>query len=252
MLLTGAGLSTRSGIPDYRSPGRERRRPPIQHRAFINDVLIRRRYWARSAVGWPQFREAQPNAGHAAVAALQRAGVVSGVVTQNVDGLHAKAGSHAIELHGALAQVRCLDCGALDGRDAVQERILEANPTALEWSHSLSPDGDADIPDDAVADFIVPLCVVCRGVLKPDVVFFGDSVPAERTARALSTLDRADALLVLGSSLEVFSGYRFALRAAERRMPIVLITWVPPAPTASPQLGGRSISARHCRRWLIR
>ncbi len=232
-VLTGAGCSTESGIPDYRGPGtRERARNPIQHRAFLSDASVRARYWARSALGWPRFSAARPNGAHHALAALERAGQVVGLVTQNVDRLHHRAGSvDAIELHGALAEVRCLDCGAREPRDELQRRILELNP-ALDAAvraraAELAPDGDADLDDDAVRGFRAPPCLACGGVLKPDVVFFGDNVPRPRVDRAHATLERGDALLVVGSSLTVFSGYRFVLRAAERGVPVAIVNLGP-------------------------
>jgi NAD-dependent SIR2 family protein deacetylase len=224
-LLTGAGMSTASGIPDYRGPQtKDRPRNPIQHRAFIEDAKTRARYWARSTLGWPRFRAFEPNEAHRAVATWQRFGQITGLITQNVDRLHHKAGSEqVIELHGALFEVRCLACGALEPRDALQLRILEANPSAQAWAFSMAPDGDADIPDQALEGFQVPACVQCGGVLKPDVVFFGDNVPAARVEHAFAALAEAQALMVIGSSLAVYSGYRFVLKAAQANLPIVLV-----------------------------
>lgn len=224
-VLTGAGCSTESGIPDYRGPGtRERARNPIQHRAFLADASVRARYWARSAIGWPRFTSARPNGAHHALAALERSGHVVGLVTQNVDRLHHRAGSRGVvELHGALAEVRCLDCGAREPRDELQRRILELNPVIAERFAELAPDGDAELAPDAVQDFRVPACVSCGGVLKPDVVFFGDNVPRPRVDEAYAALDRGEVLLVVGSSLTVFSGYRFVLRAAERGVPVAIV-----------------------------
>ncbi len=224
-LLTGAGISTESGIPDYRGPQtRARPRNPIQHRAFVESPATRARYWARSTLGWPRFRAFEPNAGHRAVAAWQASGQITGLITQNVDRLHHKAGSPGvIELHGALFEVRCLACGALEPRDALQQRILEGNPEAQRWAFSLAPDGDADISEAALSGFEVPGCLHCGGVLKPDVVFFGDNVPPPRVDEAFAALTAAEALVVIGSSLAVYSGYRFVLKAAERKVPIVLV-----------------------------
>ncbi len=221
-VLTGAGISTESGIPDYRGPGtRARARNPIQHRAFVTDPSTRRRYWARAAVGWERFSRAEPNEGHLALAALERRGVVLGVVTQNVDRLHQRAGSEkVIELHGALASVRCLGCDAITPRDQMQARLLVENP-GFAASADQAPDGDAEL--EATEGFIVPDCLRCGGVLKPDVVFFGDSVPRPRVEAAFECMDAGDALLVVGTSLAVFSGYRFVLRAKERRQPIALV-----------------------------
>lgn len=223
--LTGAGISTDSGIPDYRGPlTRAKARNPIQHRAFITDPATRARYWARSTLGWPSFRAFEPNAAHHAFTVLERSGRLTGLLTQNVDRLHRKAGSRdVIELHGALAEARCLGCGAIEDRDALQHRLLALNPGAGERAHTLAPDGDADLDPATVAGFAVPGCVECGGVLKPDVVFFGDNVPRPRVEEAFARLDAADALLVAGSSLAVFSGYRFVLRAVARGIPVAIV-----------------------------
>ncbi|MGZ3474696.1 MAG: NAD-dependent protein deacetylase [Polyangiales bacterium] len=222
-VLTGAGCSTESGIPDYRGPGtRERARNPIQHRAFLEDAAVRARYWARATLGWQHFSRAEPNAAHLALASLERAGVVNGLITQNVDRLHHAAGSQTvIELHGALAEVGCLACGAIEDRAALQQRLLASNPDFTTRSVEIAPDGDAELAN--VSDFAIPACLACDGILKPNVVFFGDSVPRARVDAAFRLLDEADVLLVVGSSLAVFSGYRFVLRAAERAMPIGLV-----------------------------
>ncbi len=226
VVLTGAGVSTESGIPDYRGQGRSPRRS-IQYREFVTSAATRARYWARSAAGWPVMSAARPNAAHHAIAACQRAGVALGLITQNVDGLHGAAGSDAVELHGALARVRCLTCDAIVPRAEVQERLQRDNPDLLRRAAAAAPDGDADLPERDLADFRTPACAACGGVLKPDVVLFGEHVPAETTARAWAAFERAagagGALLVAGSSLAVFSGYRFVLRAAERAMPVVII-----------------------------
>ncbi len=221
-VLTGAGISTESGIPDYRGPtAPPRRRPPLQHRDFLNDAKTRARYWARSLLGWPRFRDFQPNAAHHALASWS---AITGVITQNVDRLHHKAGQPSVlELHGALADVRCLACFGHVSRDELQRLLERDNPHALEWQHTLLADGDAELPDSVVDGFRVPDCLSCGGVLKPDVVFFGDSVPAPRLDEAWRHFDAADALLVIGTSLTVFSGYRFVLRAKERRMPIAVM-----------------------------
>ena len=223
--LTGAGISTDSGIPDYRGPlTRAKARSPIQHRAFVTDPATRARYWARSALGWPRFRAFAPNDSHRAFAALERAGRLTGLITQNVDRLHTKAGSRdVIELHGALHEVRCLGCGALEDRDGLQARLLRLNPGADERAHALAPDGDAELDPAAVAGFVVPGCERCGGVLKPDVVFFGDNVPKPRVEEAFARVDAADALLVAGSSLTVYSGYRFVLRAVARGIPVAIV-----------------------------
>lgn len=223
--LTGAGCSTESGIPDYRGEGTARRaRNPIQHRAYVSDSAMRTRYWARSMLGWPRFSGALPNAAHVALAELERAGALAGLITQNVDRLHTAAGSQqVIELHGALHDVRCLHCGAIEARRQLQERLEVLNPGWLDRDVELNPDGDAELSDASLASFRVAACLACDGVLKPDVVFFGEAVPRQRVERAFELLDGADALLVIGSSLTVFSGYRFVRRAAERAMPIAVV-----------------------------
>jgi NAD-dependent deacetylase sirtuin 4 len=223
--LTGAGLSTESGIPDYRSPeALARPRRPIQGPEFVRSEAVRRRYWARSALGWERMRSAEPNEGHRALAALERSGLLAHVVTQNVDRLHRKAGSRSVtELHGALAEVRCLACGALEDRDDLQERILTLNPGWTSREVATAPDGDADLPSDREERFLVPPCRHCGGVLKPRVVFFGDSVPRPVVDEAFGATDAADLLLVVGSSLAVYSGYRFLRRAVERGTPVAIV-----------------------------
>lgn len=225
--LTGAGCSTESGIPDYRgSDTPPRTRPPIQHREFVDRADARRRYWARSVLGWSRFSTARPNPAHTALAELEQRGVIAGVITQNVDGLHGAAGSReVVELHGALARVRCLDCAAQTSRDALQARLLAANPGWLERTRSaaIAPDGDADLPDDLVDGFTAAGCEACGGTVMPDVVFFGGSVPRTTLDAAWALFDRAEALLVIGSSLTVFSGFRFVRRAAERGVPIGIL-----------------------------
>ena len=222
-ILTGAGCSTESGIPDYRGPG-SKPRNPIQHRDFVEKESTRRRYWARSAIGWPRMASAKPNAAHAAIARLEDAGRLTGLVTQNVDRLHHKAGSRdVLELHGALAEVRCLDCNVRESRHDLQARMLELNPHLHDLDVETAPDGDAELSSSITEEFRVPPCLMCGGVLKPDVVFFGGSVPRERVESAFAMLDRASALVVVGSSLTVFSGFRFVLRAKERNIPIAIV-----------------------------
>jgi NAD-dependent SIR2 family protein deacetylase len=225
VVLTGAGCSTESGIPDYRGPGtRARARNPIQHREFLTRPEVRVRYWARSLLGWPRFSSARPNPAHESLAALERAGHVLGLITQNVDRLHHAAGSQrVIELHGALARVRCLDCDAIEPRTELQERLLSLNPGFAERSAELLPDGDAELPPEAVRAFQIAGCTRCGGTLKPDVVFFGDNVPPPTVEAAFAMLEQGDALLVVGSSLAIYSGFRFLQRAVDRHMPIGLI-----------------------------
>jgi NAD-dependent deacetylase sirtuin 4 len=223
--LTGAGLSTESGIPDYRSPeALARARRPIQGPEFVRSESVRRRYWARAALGWGPMRRAEPNVGHRALAWLEHEGLVAHVITQNVDRLHRKGGSRRVtELHGALAEVTCLACGALEDRDDVQARILDLNPGWASDPARSAPDGDAELPAERVEAFVVPACVACGGVLKPRVVFFGDSVPRPVVDEAFAATDQADVLLVVGTSLAVFSGYRFLRRAVERKIPIAIV-----------------------------
>lgn len=243
--LVGAGMSTESGIPDYRGPETARRaRNPIQGRQFTSSPAIRARYWARSALGWPRVAVARPNAAHLALAALEQRGLVTGVITQNVDGLHQIAGSRAVvELHGALARVRCLGCGEFEARAAMQERLVSHNPGWPGWEApaiSLAPDGDADL-EAACGAFRVPGCRACDGVLKPDVVFFGENVGPKTVEAAFALFDAAEVLLVLGSSLTVFSGFRFVRRAAEHRMPVAILNI---GPTRGDELAAIRIDAR--------
>src|SRR5215217_6584681 len=213
VVLSGAGLSTDSGIPDYRGPsGSLRTHTPMTYQAFVRDPVARHRYWARSYVGWPRIGRARPNAGHAAVADLQRAGLLSGIITQNVDGLHQAAGAAGvIDLHGRLDRVRCLDCGRLSGRAELDSRLRAANADWRAVAAGVNPDGDVELPDSALDGFRTVECTACSGVLKPDVVFFGETVPPGRVQRCYDLLAGSRALLVLGSSLTVMSGYRFVL-----------------------------------------
>lgn len=225
VVLTGAGVSTDSGIPDYRGPSsRHRVRTPIQHHAFVTQASTRQRYWARSTIGWPKFCQAQPNITHRTLAQLEQASVVQGLITQNVDELHSRAGHQSvIELHGVLSKVRCLTCNALEDRESLQHRLLLLNPSWIEQSAELAPDGDADLPLSVVEQFRVATCLRCDGVLKPDVVFFGGNVPANLVTEAYRWVEQAEALMVLGSSLTVFSGLRFVRRAHERNIPVVIV-----------------------------
>ncbi len=223
--LTGAGISTESGIPDYRSPDALARvRRPIHGPEFMRSAALRKRYWARAMVGWEQFRLARPGAAHLAIARLEERGSVVGVITQNVDRLHRAAGTAQVtELHGALAEVICIDCGLLDERDAVQARMRAHNPSWIDGPTPMAPDGDAELPDALVEAFLPPACTACSGALKPNVVFFGHNVARPVVDEAYARVDDAEALLVAGTSLAVFSGYRFLLRAADRQIPIVIV-----------------------------
>ena len=225
LLLTGAGLSTASGIPDYRGrDGIRRGREPIQGPEFRKSVAVQRRYWARSMVGWPTMSQARPNAGHVALAALEQGQRIGSVLTQNVDGLHQRAGSLSVlELHGNIRTVRCLDCHATFARAFIQDMMRDANPALVGAMAQPAPDGDAHIEPDALDEFHAPFCVHCNGTLTPDVIFFGDNIPAPRTVEALRRMDEADALLVVGSSLMVYSGFRFARMAAASGKPIAAI-----------------------------
>ena len=222
--LTGAGCSTASGIPDYRDDqGEWKRRPPVMIQAFRTDETVYRRYWARAYAGWPRFTGAAPNEAHRAFAAWEGAGTLAHVVTQNVDRLHQRAGSRAVvDLHGRLDVVVCLGCGDRTSRADVQEVMAAANP---EWrpSAAIAPDGDADVDAAAVASFAAPRCAHCTGLLKPDVVFFGENVPRDRFERACEALAGADALLVAGSSLMVYSGFRFVRLARDAGLPVAIV-----------------------------
>ena len=225
LVLTGAGMSTASGIPDYRDKaGNRRGRTPVQGPDFRKFDAVRRHYWARSMVGYPVLARAAPNNGHLALAALEAQGRLASLMTQNVDGLHQRAGSgHVLELHGNIHQVRCLDCHAGFARSFVQQQLEEANPDLLSLTAHIAPDGDAHVDTEALDQFQIPWCVHCSGMLKPDVVFFGDGVPAERTADAFARMHAADALLVIGSSLVVFSGFRFCRMAAASGKPVAAV-----------------------------
>ena len=223
-VLTGAGVSTASGIPGYRdAEGRWTRAAPVHLQDFLASEAIRRRYWLRSMVGYPLLARAKPNAAHYALAALEREGYLTALVTQNVDGLHQRAGSaQVIELHGSLATVTCRGCGAVRPREAIQQMLLRDTAPFAVGAAFGSPDGDADVDGDA-ARFRPPSCPVCDGVLKPDVVFFGEGVPAARIERARAALAAADAMLVVGSSLMVWSGFRFCEWASAAAKPIAAV-----------------------------
>ena len=225
VVLSGAGLSTDSGIPDYRGPsGSARRSTPMTYQAFTRDPVARRRYWARSHLGWRTIGEARPNDGHRAVARLQELGVLDGIITQNVDGLHQAAGARdVVELHGNLARITCLDCGELTPREVLAERLDAANPGFAAVASAINPDGDAELDDADLDGFSVVDCIGCGGMLKPDVVYFGETVPPERVARSFALVGDARTLLVLGSSLTVMSGRRFVLRAVKEGIRVAIV-----------------------------
>jgi NAD-dependent SIR2 family protein deacetylase len=226
LALTGAGISTDSGIPDYRGEGRVARHP-MTFDSFMGSHDAQIRYWARSYVGWSRINEARPNLGHIALAKAERAGKLSHLITQNVDGLHQSAGSKkVVDLHGRLDRVICMNCKSLISRGQMDLLLQSLNPEVRkDINVEFTPDGDAEI--EATANFKVPQCQKCGGVLKPDVVFFGENVPAERAEFAISCLDQADALLVAGTSLTVNSGLRFARAAAKADKPIVIVNLGP-------------------------
>ncbi len=229
VVLSGAGLSTESGIPDYRGPtGAARRQQPMTYQSFVGDAAARHRYWARGYLGWRQIAAARPNAGHRAVAALQRRGNVEAVITQNVDGLHQAAGSpNVIELHGGLDRVLCLGCGGRENRAGLDLRLRVMNSRFAAEARA-NPDGDVELAEERLAEFRMVDCAACGGgPLKPDVVFFGENVPKPRVQRCFDAVDAADALLVLGSSLTVMSGLRFVRRAAARGIPIAIVNQGP-------------------------
>ena len=225
VVLSGAGLSTESGIPDYRGPtGLARRAEPMTYQAFTGAPAARQRYWARSHLGWRHIARAAPNQGHHAVAELQRRGLLSGIITQNVDGLHQKAGARDVtELHGSLSRVICLSCGERTPRDELDERLRAANPAWDARARQVNPDGDAVLDDGATDQFEVVGCLRCAGALKPDVIFFGENVPPGRVADCYALVSAARAVLVLGSSLTVMSGYRFVRHAAKAGLPVAII-----------------------------
>jgi NAD-dependent SIR2 family protein deacetylase len=225
-VLTGAGLSTESGIPDYRGPDGTRRVVPMTYGEFVASPANRQRYWARSFSGWRRFAGAGPNDGHRAVAELQRLGLVRAIITQNVDGLHQLAGAHdVLELHGSLSLARCLDCGETTQRSELAARLLEANPDFEGAAAELRPDGDVVLSEEAVAGFHPPRCLVCQSdLLKPDVVFFGESVPKPLVEQCFSCVDSSSGLVVLGSSLTVMSGYRFVRRSTAGGIPVAIVT----------------------------
>ena len=232
LVLSGAGISTESGIPDYRGPRSiPRRTHPIYYKEFVESPASRARYWARSVVGWPHVAAARPNAGHEALARMEQSGLIIGVITQNVDGLHQAAGSRSVlELHGSLSEVVCLQCGAREDRAALQGRILSQNASWADGpfrTASAEPDGDARLEPPSDGPFRVPDCLRCGGILKPDVIFFGENVPRARVEQALAMLGQADVLLVVGSSLAVYSGYRFVVQAVQEEKPVAIVNGGP-------------------------
>ncbi len=238
VVLSGAGLSTESGIPDYRGPDGTRRVEPMTYGEFAGSSDARRRYWARSYIGWQRFNAASPNRGHRHVTDLQQAGYVGTVITQNVDGLHQAAGAtDVLELHGSLDRAVCLTCGESTSRLGLHDRMTEANPGFMDrfaeaastvgsqWGEQVRPDGDIVLADELVDSFFTPRCLVCgNDTVKPDVVFFGESVPRPLVDRCFEVVEDAGALLVLGSSLAVMSGYRFVRRAHQRGVPVAIVT----------------------------
>ncbi|SHM99197.1 NAD-dependent protein deacetylase [Cryptosporangium aurantiacum] len=232
IVLSGAGISTESGIPDYRGPSGafQRNHTPMTYQAFTRDPAARRRYWARSFLGWRMISAAAPNDGHRAVARLESCGLVRRVITQNVDGLHQAGGAQdVVELHGSLDRVICLDCGELSDRIELDDRLRAANPGfgGPVDEATVNPDGDVDLPEEQLDGFAVVDCIGCGGVLKPDVVFFGENVPKERVADCTATIERAGGLLVLGSSLTVYSGRRFVVQAAKAGIPVGIVNQGP-------------------------
>ena len=224
-ILTGAGCSTRSGIPDYRdAEGQWKRAHPVTYQAFMGDEKTRRRYWARSLIGWRLVRQAEPNDAHRALAELEAAGRSELLLTQNVDRLHQAAGSErVIDLHGRIDLVRCMDCEQRSPRVELQDELGRLNPDWLDLDATEAPDGDADLERADFSSFVIPPCRRCGGVLKPDVVFFGENVPRDRVDAAFGHLDKADGMLIVGSSLMVYSGFRFVERAASLGKPLAAV-----------------------------
>ena len=224
-VLTGAGVSTASGIPDYRDDsGDWKHQRPMEYREFVERHEARQRYWSRSFIGWQRFRHARPNQAHLALARLEQLDRLTCTVTQNVDGLHQRAGSREVtELHGSLASVACLACGAVIERAAMQQQLLERNPLLADLSARSAPDGDAYLDDFDEGEIDVPDCTSCGGIMKPQVVFFGENVPSARVEHCFNALENADAMLVVGSSLMVYSGFRFVRAAQRADIPIAAI-----------------------------
>ena len=225
LVLTGAGISTDSGIPDYRdSNGNWKRKQPVQHQDFMQSSVTRQRYWARSLVGWPIMQQAQPNLAHHKIKELENQGLLSMIVTQNVDRLHQKAGSAAVvDLHGRADELICMSCDHREHRSLMHARCAALNPSMDSVAATAAPDGDADLEMD-FSEFEVPGCPQCDGIMKPDVVFYGDNVPRPRVDNVFDALARSRGLLVIGSSLMVFSGFRFARQAHQAKTPIAILT----------------------------
>lgn len=225
VVLTGAGCSTESGIPDYRDAlGAWKRTPPVQYQDFMASEQARRRYWSRSMLGFPLMNAARPNAAHRWLVGLEAAGRLEWLVTQNVDGLHQRAGSRqVVDLHGRIHHVLCTSCGMRIERSLLQQRLESLNPALRQRRAAIGPDGDADLDDEELSGFRLPSCDVCGGILKPDVVFFGENVPRPRVDQTFTAIGRADALLVLGSSLRVYSGFRFCREAARLGVPMAAV-----------------------------
>lgn len=225
VVITGAGISAASGIPTYRDDdGNWQRNTPIQHQEFMRSAAYRQRYWARSAVGWPPVANAQPNSSHHALAQLEKTNKLSLLVTQNVDRLHQRAGhQRVIDLHGRLDRVVCLDCGHIESRQFIQQQLLEQNPCLENLRAPLAPDGDAEIESEFIRSIRSPYCEKCGGIPMPDVVFYGGSVPKQRVAEVQQAVENADGLLVVGSSLSVYSVFRFCRTASERQIPVAAI-----------------------------
>ncbi|XP_037535262.1 NAD-dependent protein lipoamidase sirtuin-4, mitochondrial [Nematolebias whitei] len=245
-VITGAGFSTESGIPDYRSEGvglyaRTDRRP-MQHSEFIRSAKSRQRYWARNFVGWPQFSSHRPNRGHAVLRRWEDGGKLHWLLTQNVDALHAKAGHKRLtELHGCSHRVLCLGCGAITAREDLQRRFASLNPGWRAQAGTVAPDGDVFLEEEQVLNFRVPSCEQCGGILKPDVTFFGDTVSRATVQCVHDRLAESDLVLVVGSSLQVYSGYRFLLAASDRKMPIAILNI---GPTRADHLAELKVSGR--------
>ncbi len=224
-VLTGAGISTASGIPDYRdASGQWKHQKPMDYRDFVATRAARQRYWARSYYGWQRFNQASPNAAHAALARLEQLGLLVATVTQNVDGLHQRAGSRQVtELHGSLATVSCLNCAHSIERASMQQALLARNPKLVNVSGEMAADGDARLQAFDESDLDIPHCEICAGIMKPAVVFFGEAVPEKRVQYCRDRLSESDALLVVGSSLMVYSGFRFIREAIQQGIPVVAI-----------------------------